>query len=84
MNKYDIYIWIKKVIDSCKGYKQSKAAGNLINNFFGTFNEIKEMIDTGFGKESTRNMLSIWHSWGVVSKENYTKGKNHINKSFLK
>jgi hypothetical protein len=32
-NKYDVYNWIIKVIDSCKNYYHFKAASNLVSNF---------------------------------------------------
>jgi hypothetical protein len=32
-NKYDVYNWIKKVIDSCTTYFHFIRAYNLINNF---------------------------------------------------
>ncbi len=32
-NKYDVYNWIKKVIDSCKSHQQIDAVNGLITNF---------------------------------------------------
>ena len=32
-NKYDVYNWITKVIDSCKNYHHFRAVDNLITNF---------------------------------------------------
>jgi hypothetical protein len=32
-NKYDVYNWIEKVIDSCKNYHHFRAVDNLITNF---------------------------------------------------
>jgi hypothetical protein len=32
-NKYDVYNWITKVIDSCNNYHHFRAAGNIITNF---------------------------------------------------
>jgi uncharacterized protein (DUF608 family) len=32
-NKYDVYNWIKKVIDSCKSHQQIDTVNRLITNF---------------------------------------------------
>ncbi len=32
-NKYDVYNWIIKIIDSCKNYHHFRAASNLVSNF---------------------------------------------------
>ena len=32
-NKYDVYDWIKKVIDSCKSHQQVDTVNRLITNF---------------------------------------------------
>lgn len=32
-NKYDVYRWIEKVIDSCKTHEQFSSVNNLIQNF---------------------------------------------------
>jgi hypothetical protein len=32
-NKYDVYNWIIKVIDSCKNYHHFRSVDNLITNF---------------------------------------------------
>ncbi|CAB4125682.1 hypothetical protein UFOVP54_200 [uncultured Caudovirales phage] len=32
-NKYDVYNWITKVIDSCKNYHHFRNANTLIDNF---------------------------------------------------
>ena len=38
-NKYDVYNWINKVIDSCKNYHQFRAADNLISNFHDRYDD---------------------------------------------
>lgn len=38
-NKYDVFNWIKKVIDSCTRYYHFKAADNLIENFHTMYND---------------------------------------------
>ena len=38
-NKYDVYNWITKVIDSCKDYHHFRAADNLISNFHYKFDD---------------------------------------------
>ena len=40
-NKYDVYNWITKVIDSCKNYYQFRAADNLISNFDKVYDDLK-------------------------------------------
>ena len=32
-NKFDVYNWIKKVIDSCKSHQQIDTVNRLITNF---------------------------------------------------
>ena len=34
IDKYDVYEWIKKVIDSCTTYFHFKNVNNLISNFY--------------------------------------------------
>jgi len=38
-NKYDVYNWITKVIDSCKNYHHFKAASNLVSNFHDMYDD---------------------------------------------
>jgi len=38
-NKYDVYNWITKVVDSCKNYYQFRAADNLISNFHDRYDD---------------------------------------------
>ena len=38
-NKYDVYNWIMKVIDSCETYYHWDAAHNLIDNFRDTYKD---------------------------------------------
>lgn len=38
-NKYDVYGWIIKVIDSCETYFQFKATNNLISNFHNIYDD---------------------------------------------
>jgi len=40
-NKYDVYNWITKVIDSCENYYQFRAADNLISNFDKVYDDWK-------------------------------------------
>jgi hypothetical protein len=40
-NKYDVYNWITKVINSCKNYYQFRAADNLISNFDKVYDDWK-------------------------------------------
>ena len=38
-NKYDVYNWIEKVIDSCKNYHHFRAVDNLISNFHDMYDD---------------------------------------------
>ena len=38
-NKYDVYNWITKVIDSCKNYHHFRAVDNLISNFHDMYDD---------------------------------------------
>ena len=38
-NKYDVFNWIKKVIDSCETREQFNFVKNLNNNFLNRFND---------------------------------------------
>jgi hypothetical protein len=38
-NKYDVYEWIKQVIDSCQTYFHYSRAHNLIDNFFSMYQD---------------------------------------------
>lgn len=38
-NKYDVYNWIKKVIDSCKSHQQIDTVNRLIMNFRDIYND---------------------------------------------
>ena len=49
-NKYDVFMWIKKVILSCKTWKQIRVAFNLISNFQEMYNDkfLTKILDTTF------------------------------------
>lgn len=51
-NKYDVYNWIKKVIDSCVTYQQLVVADRLIRLHFSMS-----------GDEYLRNSLNAYHDW---------------------
>lgn len=38
-NKYDVYRWIEKVIDSCKTHEQFSSVNNLIQNFVNIYED---------------------------------------------
>lgn len=38
-NKYDVYRWIEKVIDSCKTHEQFSSVNNLIQNFVTVYDD---------------------------------------------
>ena len=38
-NKYDVYNWIIKVIDSCKSHQQIDTVNRLITNFRNIYND---------------------------------------------
>lgn len=38
-NKYDVYNWIIKVIDSCKSHQQIDTVNRLITNFRNMYND---------------------------------------------
>lgn len=38
-NKYDVYNWIIKVIDSCKSHQQIDTVNRLITNFRDMYND---------------------------------------------
>ena len=38
-NKYDVYNWIIKVIDSCKNHHHFKATSKLVSNFHDKYDD---------------------------------------------
>jgi hypothetical protein len=40
-NKYDVYNWIEKVIDSCTTYFHYIGAHKLVTNFYNVYGDIK-------------------------------------------
>jgi hypothetical protein len=40
-NKYDVYNWIEKVIDSCTTYFHYNSAHRLVTNFYDVYGDIK-------------------------------------------
>jgi len=40
-NKYDVYNWIEKVIDSCTTYFHYNSANRLVSNFYNVYGDIK-------------------------------------------
>jgi uncharacterized protein (DUF608 family) len=40
-NKYDVYNWIIKVIDSCKSHQQIDTVNRLITNFRNVYDDYK-------------------------------------------
>ena len=38
-NKYDVYNWIEKVIDSCKSHQQIDTVDRLITNFRNVYDD---------------------------------------------
>ena len=53
-NKYDVYEWIQQIINSCETYFHYRAANNIIDNFFNTYQD---------------SDLSSWLRWNLSQRE---------------
>lgn len=47
-----------------------------------TMERIKDMVESAFNKRDARNMLETWKTFGSMTDEMYTYGRELIQKEF--